>query len=90
MDNSKTHAEVTEAEISPAPESSTEVQKDEHLTNPMINGDNSNDLTRHDDVVVVTEVLGPTNLEKTLIRNICYLSQAYNGKRKYDIFVFTS
>lgn len=51
---------------------------------------NSTDFTRYDNVVIVTKVLWPKDLQKVLIPSLCYLSHAYNDKRKYDIVVFTT
>ena len=51
---------------------------------------NSTDFTRYDDVVIVTKVLWANDLQKVLIPSLCYLSHAYNDKRKYDIVVFTT
>jgi len=53
-------------------------------------GSNSTDFTRYDDVVIVTKVLWAKDLKKNLIPSLCYLSHAYNDKRKYDIVVFTT
>jgi len=51
---------------------------------------NSTDFTRYDDVVIVTKVLWGRDLQKVLIPCLCYISHAYNDKRKYDIVVFTT
>jgi hypothetical protein len=61
----------------------------ETLTNSVISTSNSTDFTRYDDVVIVTKVLFSKDL-KNLKHCLCYLSHAYNDKRKYDIVVFTT
>lgn len=51
---------------------------------------NSTNFTRYDDVVIVTKVLWAKDLKTNLKPNLCYLSHAYNDKRRYDIVVFTT
>lgn len=51
---------------------------------------NSTNFIRYENVVIVTKVLWPADLRKNLKPNLCYLSHAYNDKRKYDIVVFTT
>lgn len=49
----------------------------------------SSNFTRYDDVVIVTKTLWAKDMDVTQ-QMLCYISHAYNDKRRYDIVVFTT
>jgi hypothetical protein len=53
------------------------------------NRDSSHNFTRYDDVVIVTKTLWAKDID-IIQQMLCYISHAYNDKRRYDIVVFTT
>jgi hypothetical protein len=82
-DAAEPNGEVGKIDILSASVSSPPLDKDQTVSN-------STDFTRYDDVVIVTKTLWSKDLQKLLKPNLCYLSHAYNDKRRYDIVVFTT
>ena len=86
---------MTTAEPNDKVKVASEMNENDHKANFPVKDDgdsnsNSTDFTRYDDVVIVTKVLWGKDLQKNLIPSLCYISHAYNDKRKYDIVVFTT
>jgi hypothetical protein len=86
---------MTTAEPNDKVKVASEMNETDHKANFPVKDDgdsnsNSTDFTRYDDVVIVTKVLWGKDLQKNLIPSLCYISHAYNDKRKYDIVVFTT
>mmetsp|Transcript_1954 Transcript_1954/g.3560 ORF Transcript_1954/g.3560 Transcript_1954/m.3560 type:complete len:443 (-) Transcript_1954:55-1383(-) len=63
------------------------LEKKEEIT--LSNHSSSYNFTRYDDVVIVTKTLWARDIDTTK-QMLCYISHAYNDKRRYDIVVFTT